>query len=477
MKTKLTIALALFFGSGYLYGTSDTASEKEARYKFGGNLVQSYTFNAVHPNDGYNGTMTWTDRANEYQLNQAWSYFEIPTDTSKKEVDWGGRIDLMFGSSYRWITSSGLEDKIFKTNTGSNSNCTAAVASGTAKDNSNCNTVSSQYGLAIPQAYFDVAYKNFKLRIGHIVSPVGFYTVDTTQNFFAIIPYTYQYGEPFTHWGAWVYFTVNDKLNVMGGITRGGDNFDGSGTGAKLPGFLGTASYTFDDKSTLDWVVHISKEYNYKSALNSTDPALVSGAFASGAYNRFDSLYSWRYFQTLVYKRDLTTKLQWIIQSDFGIQKTADIEAALTNAKQLDKEIAAMWYGINTYIHYTLADTLKLGFNLEWFRDQNGVRVGSALPTMAAASTRAAGMGTGSNPYRGNYIGNFFAVMVGPRWQVQKNTFLRLMARYDYFDGVALNALKAGDTGYGQTGGSALPFKDGDERGQLSVGIDLGYIF
>src|SRR5689334_13704376 len=32
-------------------------------YTFGGNLVQAYIFNPDKPADGYNGTLTWTDRA------------------------------------------------------------------------------------------------------------------------------------------------------------------------------------------------------------------------------------------------------------------------------------------------------------------------------------------------------------------------------------------------------------------------------
>ena len=45
--------------------------DKMSGVNLGGNLVQGYTYNPHHPPDGYNGTLTWTDRANEYQLNQA----------------------------------------------------------------------------------------------------------------------------------------------------------------------------------------------------------------------------------------------------------------------------------------------------------------------------------------------------------------------------------------------------------------------
>ena len=449
--------------------------EKASWANIGGNLVQGYTYNPNHPQDGYNGTLTWTDRANEYQLNQAWMYFEIPSDTSKKDFDFGMRVDTMYGSNYRWATSSGFEDKVFKTNTGTGgTGGTSSVAS-------------NQYGLAIPQAYVDAAYKAFKLRVGHIISPVGFFTVDTTQNVFNTIPYTYAYGEPFTHFGAFLYWTVSDKLNVMGGATRGGDNWDGSGTGAKVPGFLGTVTYTFDDKSTFDWVVHVSKEYNYKSSTNSTaltatevaNAANASGGTYpySGGYNSSDALYSWRYFQTLVYKRPLTSTLQLVLQSDFGIQKMIDVKAAVeaTNAGKVlpNTEVNAMWYGANVYLIHQTLQTLQLAVNFEWFRDNNGVRVGNVLPTLSSTSTTARGMGTGSNPYRANYIGNFFQVTFGPKWQPQKNFFVRLNGRYDYFDGTALNAV-ANSTA---SGAAALPFYDGNKKDQFVVGLDAALMF
>lgn len=434
--------------------------EKISWANLGGNLVQGYTFNPQHPSDGYNGTVTWPDRANEYQLTQAWTYLEVPTDTSKKDWDFGGRIDLMFGSSYRWSTSAGFEDKIFKTNTG---------AGGLA---------SSMYGLAIPALYFDAAFKAFKLRVGHIVSPVGYNTIDTTQNPTPFIPYTYQYGEPFTHFGAWLYWTVNSQLTVMGGPTRGGDNWDGAGTGSKAPGFLGTVTYVFGDKSQLDWVVHVSKEYNYKSQANSTviDASQDSvdaqgGAFPyKGGYNRNAALYSWRYFQTLVYKRNLTPHLLWVLQSDLGVQRVADIQSATENpATGMNKDTTALWYGANTYFIHQTFETLQFVLNLEWFRDTAGVRVGGVLPTYSNATSGVQGLATvNATPFRGNYIGNFFVVGFGPKWQPQKNFFVRFMGRYDHFDGKALNATSAN---------GALPFFDGKRRDQVVFALDMAFVF
>ena len=419
--------------------------DKASWFNAGGNLVQGYTFNADKPADGYNGVTTWTDRANEYQLNQAWTYFEIPTDTKKKDFDFGLRVDAMFGSSYRFTTLDGFDNKI-KTNAEG-----AAISSK--------GQTSGQYGLAIPQAYIDLAYKSVTLRIGHIISPVGFFTVDTTQNVFNTIPYTYQYGEPFTHTGVFAIWQATDDLKLMGGLTSGGDNFvNGFGKGKKSPGFLGWVSYAIDKKSTIDWVVSVSQEWNYKDSTNVSATVDLT-TDADGLYNN-SALKSLRYFQTLVYARQLTPKLKWVFQTDFGVQKVGDYRAAIKDSK-LDQETTAMWYGANTYLIYQMLQTLQLAVNFEWFRDSAGVRVGqipgsSGVMSMTNASARK------------NYIGDFYQVTFGPKWQPQKNFFVRVNGRYDMFVGEAVNHTATV---------AAQPWLDGTKQNQFIVGVDAAFLF
>jgi len=80
----------------------------------------------------------------------------------------------MYGTNYRWCTAAGLE-------TDWNSG--------------------QFYGLALPQLYAEVAYNDLTVKMGHFISPAGYYTAGTDQNFFPFLPYTRQYGEPFTHTG------------------------------------------------------------------------------------------------------------------------------------------------------------------------------------------------------------------------------------------------------------------------------------
>src|SRR5690242_17830112 len=51
----------------------------------GGNLAQGVTFNPQSPKDRFNGPVTWTDRSNEYQMNQLYLHAEKATDTKDKE--------------------------------------------------------------------------------------------------------------------------------------------------------------------------------------------------------------------------------------------------------------------------------------------------------------------------------------------------------------------------------------------------------
>lgn len=373
---------------------------RDNQFNLGGNTVQSFTVNFNSPHDRFNGPVTWTDRSNDYQLNQQWLFFERTTKTEEgKDWDIGGRADFMYGTNARWSTATGLEDDL--------------------------NRDHSFYAIAFPQLYGEIAYKSVKVKAGHFVSPVGYFTVDTTQNFFNTLPYTYQYGEPFTHTGMLATWAVDEQFSVGSGFTRGWDSFNRSNplTSPNL-GYLGTLSWMFDKetKSTLNYVNHWSNEYGGQG-----------GTFTS------------RYHQTLVLTLNLTEKLTYVGQSDFSVQ---DAAASRTIG-------SARWYGLNQYLFQKINDQWSLGFNFEWFRDESGFRVGGLLPSNPPSEIR------GLPLTRNSYAGNFYQVTLGPKWQPTKNLFLRPNVRVDWFDGDVRNA------------GGLKPFDDGTKNSQVIFGTDL----
>lgn len=376
-----------------------------------GSTVQSLTLNPSGPSDRFNGPTTWTDRANEYQLNQQWITVERATQTSDEKVDLGGRVDFLYGTNYRWQTSAGFED----------------VWSG--------NTSHSFYGIALPQAYLETAYADVKIKWGHFVSPVGYFTVDTTHNFFSTLPYTYQYGEPFTHWGALSTWTVSESLALSSGITRGWDNLTGAGSGSPGIGWLGGTKYAFANQASLTWVGMISNEFN-----NVRNP---------------EPNHTLRYLQSLVYNLPISERWRFIVQSDFGTQvNTFDSSGTRPIG-------TARWYGLNNYLFYRQSDCVSWGANFEWFRDEGGFRVGSVLPTLSDPTSETRGLP--SDTY--GYIGNFFQATFGPRITPTPHLLFRPNVRCDWFDGIAAN------------NGNLQPFNDGASRHQFILGLDVGVLY
>jgi hypothetical protein len=352
---------------------------KDNNVKLGGNLAQSFTWNPQNPSNRWNGPVTWTDRSNEYQLNQFWLFAEKATDTSKNDWDLGGRVDLLYGTNARLTTETGLET--FNLNG------------------------PGIYGLAIPNLYGELAYKKLKIKAGHFISPVGYYTVDTTQNFFNTIPYTYQWGEPFTHTGAVASYQFTDNFVASSGYIQGWDNFDGHNPHM---GYIGTWSYTLPDKSNITQAIFLTQEPN------------------------FNFQFTQRYYQSVVYTKPINEQWTYVGQTDFGTQRDATISGSQAN-----------WYGINQYLYYKVNDKWSWGVNFEWWRDEEGYRVAQFLPS--AFPSGITGNPNGNNNLPGGYQGNFYQTTFGPRWYPtgKPNFFIRPNARIDWFEGNINNEVQA----------------------------------
>ncbi len=86
---------------------SDWCCFKSKGINTGGWVAQSFTWNPYSPSDRFNGPVTWTDRSNDYQLNEIYYYIEKKADPTSCCCNWGYRADLLYGSSYRWNTEAG----------------------------------------------------------------------------------------------------------------------------------------------------------------------------------------------------------------------------------------------------------------------------------------------------------------------------------------------------------------------------------
>jgi hypothetical protein len=376
---------------------------EDSQWTAAGWLAQSFVWNPYSPADRFNGPMTWTDRSNDYQMNELYYYIGRAAKTDECCLDWGARVDMLYGTNYRWNTSAG-----FETDWGNG----------------------TFYGLAMPQAYVQAGYNGWDVKAGRWFSPVGYYVIGTANNFFPVLPYTFQYGEPFTHTGVIASKKVSDDVVLGGAITHGWDNTDN--TGNPHAGGLATAAWTINEQESLAYVGVFGNEPNFSGVQTA----------ANGVG------YTSRYTQTLVYTNKFSDDIMGVLQSDFGTQHDAVIPGR-----------TAKWYGLNSYLYWNMTCRCQWGLNFEWFRDQGGFRVGQVLPSFGSPNARGLARGTGfQSP---GFDGSFYRLMFGPKYYFNPNVYTRVALAADWYDGSRT------------TTGNFLPFDDGIRSHQQVVVFDL----
>jgi hypothetical protein len=369
-----------------LFG-SDCCYDEQQYYLFPENeyvdiygwIDAGFTYNGSVPASRYNGPYNQVDR-NEGALNQLYLVGEHKLDCCEG-LDFGGRIDLMFGSDFYLAQSDGLERR----------------QDGSDKWNG------EYYGLALPQMYGEVGNKTISAKIGHFYTPIGYEGVPAVNNFFYSKSYSYQFAGPFTHWGGIATWNPHQQISIEGGLVNGWDALDRDGNRTS---FVGKATVRGCD-----------------------DLWSVSFGVITGDERTFDGqALTNRTRYSLIGSLQLTDRVQYVINHWLGNQ-----------ADEFGNGQSAEWYGIDQYLYYELNCNLKVGGRFEWFRDDDGVRVGLNRP---------------SNPNKPPFVGNFYSLTLGANWTPMPNLMIRPEVRYDWFDG------------------TGVPYDDGNKDSQFTLGMD-----
>jgi len=388
----------------------------------------------------FNGPITFNDRNWQGQMNQLYLVNEKVLDLEDGGFDYGGRIDLLYGTDWIYNTARGWDATLLNQPNGFG--VTGAPNWASSKD----------YGLDIPQMYGEVGYGNHAVKFGHFYTIIGYEVVPAIGNFFYTHAYTMQYGEPFTHTGILDTWTVNDQMVVYGGITNGWDNYSdpinilGTPLNPGYPGansnaaFLGGVTFKNSDQTQA-----------FTSTVSSGNEPIgqLGGGYLVG--NR--SIWS------NVYTNELNDKWTYVFQNDNGWQFNAgDVAAPLASGRGSNG--LAQWYGINQYLFYNISDTLIAGMRLEWFRDNNGYRVLAPIRNYISGG-----------PSQTGFQGNFWQATWGLNWKSNRNWIIRPEVRYDWYSpDVAGSALPYGHN-FGTVGGL------GNQYGQLYGGCDAIWQF
>ncbi len=119
---------------------------KDTGIKIGGWVNAGATYNPSYPSNGYNGSVTFADRANRFQLNQFNVFLQRTVVTEGNAFDIGGRFDFMFGTDAIYTQAFGIPP--------------FDVNSAQPLDRGNwdldlCCSSTRTYGIALPQAYVE----------------------------------------------------------------------------------------------------------------------------------------------------------------------------------------------------------------------------------------------------------------------------------------------------------------------------------
>ncbi len=338
-------------------------------------IDQGFTINTLSPRNRSNGTVTFNDRSNDYQLNQLYLRLTRDVDVDGCFLDVGGRLDLLYGTDSIYTFARGLEvrrDLSPKWN-------------------------AQRYGLSMPQCYMEVFApwgNGLSVKLGHFYSILGYESVEAPENFFYSHSYVRQYAEPFTETGL-LAETWLGPFAIQAGMSRGYDNWEDNNDNLSFLGGLHWESC--NRRTNVALCVHAGREQ--------PDPS-----------TNVRTVYS------LVIQQKLGRRWECVLQHDYGTEPGAGVDRGVAD-----------WYGVNSYLFYTINDCWKAGMRFEWFCDEGGARVPGA-----------------------NQTADYFELCPGINWTPSERMIVRSELRWDW----------TGTAGYD-------PFGDGTRSNQLLLDFDV----
>jgi Putative beta-barrel porin-2, OmpL-like. bbp2 len=277
-------------------------------HNFGGWFQMGYHSDNTGLSAQYNDLLDFNDVPDHVHLHQAWLYAEKVARACGCNADWGYRVDVVYGTDAQ------------KTQAFGNSGGTWDVTF----DN-------GEYGWAIPQAYAELAYGDWSVKVGHFFTPLGYEVIPATGNFFYSRSLTMFNSEPFTHTGVLGTYNGYDNVTLYAGWTLGWDTgFDQFDGGNNWLGGL-----------TIECTDDISFTY-------------LSTAGNFGFRSAGEDAYS----HSIVVQAELSQCWKYVFQSDF-------VDAGGLYG---DDDFENQDYGINQYLFYTASDCLAYGARMEWWK-------------------------------------------------------------------------------------------------------------
>ena len=292
----------------------------QSNIKLSAQLEGGIVINPARPRDGLNFGQLFTDKANQFQLNQILVTAEKDVDPKATGFDWGFKLQLLYGSDARYTQFMGEFNHAF------NSRDQLGIQE-------------ADVSLHLPW----LSAGGIDAKIGQYPTPIGYEVTDPKGNPFYSHSYIFNFGVPIEHTGAYAIWHANPTVDIYAGVDTGESTTFGGGDNNGAAAGLGGFGFNnlLGGKLIVLALTHFGPE----------NPTLtVPGANSKFRYEN-DAVITYKATNKLT----LTTELNYIRDDAFN----------------------ADGYGAAQYVSYTLSDTLTLNGRAEIWRDNKGFFVGA----------------------------------------------------------------------------------------------------
>ena len=376
-------------GRGYCEacGLTTCSNKTSNRWFVDGWVTFGSTMNFDWPSSKDNTPLRYNDRNADIVMNQLYLSFGRNIDKRRNNVDFGGRIDVLYGTDYFATSSLNLETRDTLPSTFPTLNPYKAVLHWNSNTGQRYDGTAALYGLSLPQAYAEMFvpfHFGTTVRAGHFYSGMSLESAMSPQNFFYSHSYSFMYGSPTTLTGFTATTQWTRQISTIFGITQGWNVFDNPQDRVNWLGGLQWQS--FDKETSLSFLVHSGKE--------SVRPGDIRTGY------------------TLTLKQLLTRRLSYSLEHTFGYEDNAKWISIFP-----DERGPARWISVAQYLQWEFNNQWAFGVRGEWFRDDGHSRIFDMPLNFAESSVS------------GN---DFFEITLGVNWKPTRFVTIRPEIRYDW---------------------------------------------
>ena len=329
---------------------------EDANWRVFGWIENSFTGNANGAHSGSNFGVNPNSKPDQWMGNQYYLILERPLKQEEK-VNWGMRIDNLFGNDWQFNYMQGFLNRAFKPG--------------------------SFAGYDMAQFYLEthlpiLTKGGFDIKAGRWYTLAGYEVVPATGRPLLSVPYMFNYGQPFTHIGVLTTWHVTDKINLYNGTINGWDRFFNE---HYKWGYIGGFSATSDDEKNSLAFTCVWGPNQFPSQLPANQPIYPTGyvnvpsiaGLRNSGYGRDD-----RTLFTTVFTHKWNDKLTEVMETDQGMERAIPgLGAPIVNGiPQNGTPKYDTWYSYGNWFLYNFNDKVMGVWRSEVFWDTNGARTG-----------------------------------------------------------------------------------------------------